>query len=256
MKEIQFDLRLDKVSTALVFALTLLLGCGTSRVAHNQETISTDEARQRLAEMRIEYSQDEFIERCQLGDLEAINLFLTAGMSPDTRSRDGVTALMWAAWAGHLEVTQLLLEAGADVNAQTSGGDAVLMFASARDHSEVTQLLLEAGAEVNAKNNEGDTVLLFASFLGLTEIAKLLLEAGAEVNAENNAGETALISASGGIPGNTTMGSHAEVVRLLLDAGADVNARTHAGETALMWASKEGRAEVIQLLKGAGAKKK
>lgn len=44
-----------------------------------------------------------------------------------------------------------------------------------------------------------------------------------------------------------------EAINLLIDMGADVNAKNKLGNTALHWAVKNGRTEIVKLLKDAGA---
>ena len=48
---------------------------------------------------------------------------------------------------------------------------------------------------------------------------------------------------------------HTEIAKILIENGADVNAKNNIGETALMWASEREYAEIVKLLKNAGAKK-
>ncbi len=75
-----------------------------------------------------------------------------------------------------------------------------------------------------------------------------LIKSGADVNAQNDDDFTALIyAAESKVPS-------AEVVKLLIDAGADVNARERDGMTALRYAEERDAADVVALLKAAGAK--
>ena len=49
------------------------------------------------------------------------------------------------------------------------------------------------------------------------------------------------------------MNGHTATVQSLLDGGADVNAKLGEGLTALMGAAAKGHAEVVEILKKAGA---
>ena len=52
----------------------------------------------------------------------------------------------------------------------------------------------------------------------------------------------------------TSVGGHADIVWLLFEAGAEVNYKTKSGTTALMYASREGKIDIVKLLRKAGAK--
>ncbi|RJP16707.1 MAG: ankyrin repeat domain-containing protein [Candidatus Abyssobacteria bacterium SURF_5] len=67
------------------------------------------------------------------------------------------------------------------------------------------------------------------------------------VNAKDECGRTALMKAA--------YNGSADAVKALLNNGADVNARDPWDVTALTMATAQGRNEIVQLLKKAGAKK-
>ena len=46
-----------------------------------------------------------------------------------------------------------------------------------------------------------------------------------------------------------------ETVKALIDAGADANAETEEGKTALMIAAEQGRTEIVDIIKQAGARR-
>ena len=89
---------------------------------------------------------------------------------------------------------------------------------------------------------------LCAAGNGNAHIVQMLLKAGADVNADNDYYDTALLWAT------NTKAPSAEVVKLLLEAGADVNAMNEYGYTAHRYAEERDAADVIALLKSAGAK--
>ncbi len=101
--------------------------------------------------------------------------------------------------------------------------------------------LLAKGADPNAKNDLGVTALKAAKN---TETVRVLLVHGADVNAKGPDGDTTLMYRE-----------NAETVKVLLANGADVNAKDNHGLTALKGAETLGSAEVIRLLKQAGARK-
>lgn len=243
---------------ALVLAVVLIAGaCGSGE----------EDARRALEQRGLTVDPDEFLRRIRAGDLEAVELFLTAGMHPDARDAKGLAALVAIAGNGgnehQLEITQRLLDAGADANIDEG---LALVRAGWADNIGVLKALLDAGADVNAAEpRKGTTSLMMAADNGLVDPAKLLIDEGADVDArEKDGGWTALMFAAdeGAV----------EVVKLLLDAGADVSVMTDNGRSAYRLASWQTHrdpvpvglednkvsfryvyAEIIQLLDDAGA---
>jgi ankyrin repeat protein len=68
-------------------------------------------------------------------------VLLEAGVDPDLRDPDGMTALMWAAHWGRADVVELLLSAVADPLARTADGRTALDVAQARRRESVVRLL-------------------------------------------------------------------------------------------------------------------
>lgn len=148
-----------------------------------------------LRQRHIDYTEESFIKYVEKGDKSVVDLFLTAGMSPDAKSKEGISALTIAARGGHTEIVTLLLAKEADVNAKDKDGYTTLSIAATNARAEIVTLLLAKGADVNAKDNEGWTALMKAARLGNTDVVKILIDKGADVNAKNNAEITALMIA-------------------------------------------------------------
>ena len=102
-----------------------------------------------LREMGIEYHKWAFIEAAGEGNVEAVNLFLEAGMEVDEINSPlyGETALIWAARAGQADVVRVLLEAGADVNRRNARDMTALGYALMFKRSGTAAILREAGGE-------------------------------------------------------------------------------------------------------------
>ena len=83
--------------TIFSVTLALLAGCGTS----------PEEARQKLADLNVEYTEESFAKHAGRGDMEAVDLFLKAGMDPDQ-------AMPAAFLNDRSQVIQTLEEAGAE----------------------------------------------------------------------------------------------------------------------------------------------
>ena len=107
-------------------------------------------------------------------------------------SRDGFTALHFAAFFGKPEAAKVLLEHGASVDAYTRNAFAnqPLHAAAAGRHIEVCRVLLAAGADVNATQHGGYAPLHEAAQHGDVEMTELFLSAGADAGLTTDAGET------------------------------------------------------------------
>lgn len=81
------------------------------------------------------------------GKAEVVRALLEAGADPDLRQYEGATALMLAADRGYLEVVQALVDARADLNLKHPGEHiSALDFAARAGHNEIVDFLDESGA--------------------------------------------------------------------------------------------------------------
>jgi hypothetical protein len=190
------------------------------------------------------------------GDTHHLEELIRAGA--DVKARDALgQTLIWVAPTP--DILRMLDAAGARIDDRDYGGFTALMGAAKRRDVERVHVLLTAGANPNARDATGRTSLLIALSppvfpLNVPSPALIteLLRAGARVNVRDRQGTTPLMSAVRG--GSPDMGGGwADIVRVLLAAHADVNARNKRGETALCMAEQEGQAQIIRLLKRAGA---
>jgi serine/threonine protein kinase len=170
------------------------------------------EARSRLARKNIPFTEDAFTRVVEKGDTDAVDLFLAAGMSPDTRDSHGKTALIAAASGGSDEISRKLLSKGADPNARAGDGSTALMEAAQNDHKKTTGVLLENNSDVNLADNDGRTALIRAAARGHSEMVRILLNRGARVDLKDNQGRDALMWAE--------INDHSDVINLLRKAGA------------------------------------
>jgi len=82
--------------------------------------------------------------------LKIIGYLIEKGANINFRDQRGVTALVWAAWAGKLENVVYLVDHGADVNVKCSNSDwnmTPLLMAINRNHKEVVDYLKSKGAK-------------------------------------------------------------------------------------------------------------
>lgn len=114
------------------------------------------------------------------GDDAAVQKCLDRGVNPDTRNRDGWTALHCAANYGETAVVATLLRGGASINAPTqSSGRSALHLAASEGHLETVRVLLQAGADQGMRDYCGATAETDAIRLGRAECARLLREPAA-----------------------------------------------------------------------------
>lgn len=89
----------------IIFLMILtLIGC------ENAES-----ARKELGKRSISFDENQFITTVKKGDIEAVKLFVKAGMHPNVKVK-GETALAAAVDKGNLEMVRLLIKSDADVN--------------------------------------------------------------------------------------------------------------------------------------------
>ncbi|HYD99730.1 MAG TPA: ankyrin repeat domain-containing protein [Alphaproteobacteria bacterium] len=135
---------------------------------------------------------------------------------------------------------------GASPNAADSRGQTPLMIAAANGNGEMTGLLLRHGARVGDADALGNTALIRAVESGADEVVDQLMAAGANVNKANRQGVTPLMAAA--------RAGRDDFVDRFLKSGAKVDQLDFAGRSALAWAQDGRNANVVRLLKAAGAR--
>jgi ankyrin repeat protein len=167
-----------------------------------------------------------------------LRILLDAGMSGSSQRKNGAVPQQFSSIVNRNVVDRAL---------RSREGSTALMFAAAADCEECVRLLLDRGADGKIKSKSGLTALLPAAYEGNPVVVKLLLAARADVNAADERGFTPLMMAANSKTKNV------EVVRLLLDHGADVKAKDSAGRTAGDWAWIGARPDIIKVLPGGSA---
>src|SRR3979490_3223827 len=102
-----------------VFVLSFS-GCGKSK----------DQAIQDLAKLNLKFSTDDFVRSAENGDLQALQLFLDAGIDVNLVNSNGSTALMAAAQKGRIEVVNKLISQKANLDLQGKDGATALWLAA------------------------------------------------------------------------------------------------------------------------------
>lgn len=197
------------IKKTLIVLLSLVVLACTS--CGNQE-----EARKKLAEMRISYNDP--------------------------------LALFGCVQESNYEIVQLLIDAGADVNVRHANTTPLLIAAKlrvkndaqARTNYDITKALIDAKADLNAKDGSGCTPLMLAAQYGKTGVVQLLLDNGADVNVVDGYNQTALMYA--------VSAGHINVVKAILNEKPDLNIRNTNGFTALDVAKNKRHTEIVNLL--------
>ncbi len=235
------------------------------------------------------------------GSVDAVRMLVEYGAAINAKEPAGnQTALMWVATEHHPDVVQALIEAHADLKATTKQGFTAIHFAAREGDLETVNLLLAAGVDINiltqadgAANRVttflgiaktvgtlGYSPLLVAVVRGQVDLALWLLDHGADPNNEAG-GYTALHWASSqwesftanpvygfedamsGIPDRQ---AKLRLVKALLAHGANVNARMTkpqpnfaggyldaTGATPFLLAASANDLEMMHILLDAGA---
>ena len=150
----------------------------------------------------------------------------------DTALGSGTTPLMRAARAGDAPAMRLLLAKGADPKLATKDGSTALMFAAGvgyRDKNtkgtesealEALKLAVGLGLDINQANDKGETPLHGAALRGADTIAQYLVDQGAKLNATTKQGFTPLDVAMGKSIVSQLPVPHESTVALLRKLGA------------------------------------
>jgi ankyrin repeat protein len=158
-------------------------------------------------------------------------------------TQNGMTALHYAALAGHCDVAEVLLRYHCDVNALDNRRQTPLMEAchggpwKSEPAEELIQLLLDHHAHID---------LFLAAAMGRTSLIESVLDRDASlIDSLDGRGRTALFHAS--------RNNRLAAVKLLVERGADVNKSDAVGIAALHRASQQCSDELIQYLIDHGA---
>ncbi len=219
-----------------------------------------------LEQSGTKFSEKNFIIAADNDDFNKIELFVKAGMDPDTRYYyrgggqvpKGWTPLMLSAKHGRLDIVKFLVDHDADVNATWSSymgpsisGFTAIMLASENGHVDVVRYLIDRGADVNERTSPRKiTALIQAAKNGNLNIVKLLVKAGADLDVQlkgtetgrqlSEYGKTALMLAADK--------NYIDIVKYLHEQGDDIDQKRADGKTSLMLAVERESLPVIETL--------
>jgi hypothetical protein len=163
------------------------------------------------------------------GSWRMLALLIDAGAEvANSRDRDGHTALQVAARRGRIGAVRVLLGAGVNPDARDSEGLSARVLGVHANQPAVVELLIRAGAAVDAAylvRGRWWTPLHFACAESNAEMVRILLRAGADPSWQGSGEAFSPLDAA--IPSLS-----AEVIRLLVEAGADLEAEGAIGLSA------------------------
>ena len=179
------------------------------------------------------------------GNPEVIELMLSHVPSIDSRTKEGSTPLMIAAYNDKLQAVKCLLKQGADPSLQDNRGWNLLHFASQGGNPEVIELMLSHVPSIDSRTKEGSTPLMIAAVNDKLQAVKCLLKQGADPSLQDNRGWNLLHFAS--------QGGNPEVIELMLSHVPSIDSRTKAGIRPLMIAAFTDKLQAVKCLLKQGA---
>jgi len=153
--------------------------------------------------------------------------------------------LLLAAKKDDTAAVQHLLQKGAHVDTKDEGGSTALALAAEFGHADTARFLMGKGADKIAAGLEGDDALISAARSGYATKVEILLKRGTSAKVKN---EALLALAGKSLP--AIMASPVDVQHAeILSRGASPNSKNKKGGTALSLAKKNGRTDIVPLLR-------
>ena len=128
----------------------------------------------------------------QGGDTDIISLIHTHLPNIESKSGEGDTPLMVAAFCGNFHAVKWFLEKGATVTSVESNGWNILHCAAQGSDPDTIDLILTHLPDIESKTANGETPLIIAVLHGKLQGVKCLLERGANPSAKDNDGQGSL----------------------------------------------------------------
>jgi ankyrin repeat protein len=226
------------------------------------------------------FEHSPFLSALATGDLDMVNLLISAGADLTVRVSNkatclhalAVTCLADGAWTrGSLResssefddtipslteklneipcdypgVFNALINAKADISARNAAGMTPLIVASMKSNIKAMNALLAAGADPNDVDDIQMSALLIATRRGCQDAVRALIAAGADVNCVTSYGDTPLVAA--------IHRNNIDMVADMIVAGADVSHVNSSGITPLLAAVNDNYVDVVYALIAAGA---
>jgi uncharacterized protein len=212
-------------------------------------------------------SKESLARLIETGNRKAALDRIRAGADVNEAQPDGTHPIHWAVYRVDYELLGALIAKKANVNVRNEFGSTPIAGAASLADARMVKMLLDAGAEPEGANPDGQTALMLAIKTGGVDIVDMLIKAGANVNTVEKFHKQTPLMWAAAAPRNA-----GAMVKLLLAKGADVKLRALytdwpsqitsepraqyrpvGGLTALLYAARDGCADCVEALIGAGA---
>lgn len=192
----------------------------------------------------------------QWGDAELVSVMLEEIATTNSTTNNGMSALLFAAWAGATQILELLLPFHPDLNAVDTIAYSALALAAKRGHLDACALLLSNGAMIDVNEHEDDASdddekvnkvapLSAAAENGQADACAFLVGRGANINLQDHNGNSPLMLAA--------MNGFLETCQTLVVLGAATDLISKQGYSLLCCAASGGNIVLFHYLHGIGA---
>ncbi len=165
----------------LLYILILALAMQTAVYADNETDMHQYYIEQIIKTQNIKYNERSFFNAIYDGNVQLVDMFLKAGMTPETTYLK-IPAIYWAIKNNQYGVTKLFLANGADPNAYYAGFTPLFLAINSKD-AQIVEELIKYGADVNKEVNSVKP-LQYAVQKQNSQIVELLVNAGAKADQE------------------------------------------------------------------------
>lgn len=214
-----------------------------------------EEARAKLAQIKLPFEPAVFLECVEKGDIDAVKLFLAAGMNPNIEDKYGLTVLTHAVQQNHRHIIDALLKAKANVNGTTKTRWGPVSYAARPDSKDILLTLLKHSPDTKSLN----AAFVSAASYGDREMMEMLIKRGADITTVLDGESTIEWALENSITASTTSVTEKDridVIKYLLALGVDVNIRYNSGRdsyTPLLLAVESGLEPIVKTLVENGA---
>nr|XP_058963131.1 putative ankyrin repeat protein RF_0381 isoform X2 [Pocillopora verrucosa] len=181
----------------------------------------------------------------QGGDTDIISLIHTHLPNIESKTGEGLTPLMMAAYTGKLHAVKWFLEKGATVACESNSGWNTLHYAASGGDTDIISLIHTHLPNIESKTDQGSTPLMVAAFNGKLHAVKWFLEKGATVACEDKRGWNMLHFAAES--GDT------DIISLIHTHLPNIESKTDEGLTPLMVAAFNGKLHAVKWFLEKGA---
>ncbi|XP_022800162.1 ankyrin repeat domain-containing protein 50-like [Stylophora pistillata] len=181
----------------------------------------------------------------QGGDTDVIDLIFTHFPDIESKTTEGYSPLMVAAFNGKLHAVKWFLEKGANVTSVDNRRWNMLHFAAYGGDTDVIDLMHTHLPDIESKTGHGSTPLMVAALNSKLEAVKWFLEKGADVTCVDNRRWNVLHFA--------TQGGDTDVIDLIHTHLPEIESKTAKGYTPLMVAALNGKLHAVKWFLEKGA---